>query len=150
MTKRFPALLTIALVFGAPMTLTFSEPADAAPSYPLTCQIGAPNALIYVNGFFLVTFEPSSGPASHGLQPGQCAWADRAVGANEPHNLGFPATITGANFKAGALVNQSLLLQGPGGALATAAAMGTPKLMTFMVHASPGIFANLTIDSYGP
>jgi hypothetical protein len=150
MTKRFPALLAMALVFGAPMTLTTSPPADAATSYPLTCQIGAANSLMDLNGFFVVTFEPSIGPASRGLQPGQCAWADRAVSSSEPHLLALQATLTNVILKGGTVTSQSLTFSGPGAALAMAAASGTPKLMTFMVHASPGLFANLTIDSYGP
>jgi len=33
----------------------------------------------------LPIFERSGGPATAGLEPGQCAWMDRAVSASEPN-----------------------------------------------------------------
>lgn len=56
-----------------------------ARSYPMVCRGGSGtlgyngtgrNALFY--------FRKAPGSAGHGLNPGECAWLDRAIGAAEP------------------------------------------------------------------
>jgi hypothetical protein len=65
---------------------TFSWSAWAAPrSFPITCRGGAGTLrLTTMTNNAVFNFIKSSGPASAGLQPGECAWLDRAVGAGEP------------------------------------------------------------------
>jgi hypothetical protein len=150
MVKRFWLGFAAALVFGLPAVLTATAPAGAA-SYPLTCQTGSTNSLMIISGNAFVIFTPSKGPASAGLQPGQCAWADRAVSATEPHMLCLQTTPANLIIRGGTVTNQPDTFSGSGGALAAAAAFGTSKLMTFMVHNnSGGVFGCLAIDTYGP
>jgi hypothetical protein len=54
-------------------------------SYPLVCR-GSTSLRIWMRPVRqgLLMFDRSAGPASAGLAPGQCAWRDRAVRANEP------------------------------------------------------------------
>jgi hypothetical protein len=40
----------------------------------------------------VVTFEKTEHPAAQGLQPGQCAWLDRAMGPNEPIHIDVVVT----------------------------------------------------------
>jgi hypothetical protein len=65
---------------------SFSWSAWAAPrSFPITCRGGAGTLrLKTITNNAVFHFMKSSGPASAGLQPGECAWLDRAVGAGEP------------------------------------------------------------------
>ena len=54
-------------------------------SYPITCRGGDGSlVLTTINNNASFYFIKSSGPASDGLQPGQCAWLERAVGVSEP------------------------------------------------------------------
>lgn len=55
-------------------------------SYPLLCR-GTPglNVMVRPTRVGLLIFERSAGPATAGLEPGQCAWIDRAVSASEPN-----------------------------------------------------------------
>jgi len=66
------------------------------PTYPLTCKPGPflvslHHAADPVSGaqqnFLSIRFTPGRGAATEGLQPGQCAWGDRAVRASEPTTL---------------------------------------------------------------
>lgn len=65
---------------------SFSWAASAAPrSFPITCRGGAGSLrLTTMTNNAVFTFTKASGPARDGLQPGECAWLDRAVGAGEP------------------------------------------------------------------
>lgn len=60
----------------------------APRSYPLLCR-GTRSLNVWVRPvrIALLMFERSSGPASAGLAPGQCAWMDRAVRPDEPARL---------------------------------------------------------------
>jgi hypothetical protein len=65
---------------------TLGGSALAVPrSHPITCR-GGDGSLVLTTSNNNATFNfiKSSGPASDGLQAGQCAWHDRAVGAGEP------------------------------------------------------------------
>ncbi len=73
---------TATLVLASSLSLT----ALAVPrSSPITCR-GGDGSLVLTTGNNNAVFHfmKSSGPASDGLLPGQCAWLDRAVGAGEP------------------------------------------------------------------
>jgi hypothetical protein len=65
---------------------TFSCSLFAAPrSYPMSCRGGAGTlGLTTNNNSAVFYFLKASGPAGVGLQPGQCAWLDRAIGSGEP------------------------------------------------------------------
>lgn len=55
-------------------------------SYPLLCR-GTPglNVMVRPTRVGLLIFEHGAGAATAGLEPGQCAWMDRAVSAAEPN-----------------------------------------------------------------
>ena len=73
------------------------------------------------------------------------------MSASEPHALCADATVYALTLRAGTLVNNGSSFQGRGAALAQAAALGAPKLMTFVVHSSgSGPLACMLIDTYGP
>lgn len=88
---------------------SFSTSIHAQTSYPLTCRGGA-GTLGINTGSQTATmyFSKTSGPAASGLLPGQCAWQDRAVHANEPPCLTqsnvsisawiFPNNLTSSYF----------------------------------------------------
>ena len=90
--KRLGALIVLFLL------ATWAGPADAqvvrSPAtelaitpraYPLVCR-GGTSMRTWVRPVrtALLLFDRSTGPASAGLAPGQCAWRDRAVSAAEP------------------------------------------------------------------
>jgi len=61
--------------------------AKAAPqSYPMQCRGGGQLTLglSTTDGTALLYFQKAPNKASQGLKPGECAWLDRAIGANEP------------------------------------------------------------------
>ncbi len=82
--KNFSAntFLTATLLFSA----AFSGAAWAVPpSLPIICRGGAGSLRLSTsNNNAAFHFSKTSGPASEGLEPGQCAWRDRAVGGSEP------------------------------------------------------------------
>ena len=150
MVMRLSIILTTLLAVGLPFAA--AVPASAQQDYPMTCRIGSMNAAVVAPGENLadVSFERSNGPASSGLQPGQCAFEDRAVRASEPSSLCFQAAIFWIKFN-GAIATPSFT--GPGAALLTSAVSGPTKLMTFSVHSWN--IPNLTgtcfqIDTFGP
>ena len=62
-----------------------STSAFAAQTYPLSCRGGGGTlGLISSENAAVFYFSKTSGPAGAGLQPGQCAWVDRAIGTGEP------------------------------------------------------------------
>lgn len=72
----------VMLAFVAGM---LSKMAFGVTTYPLVCRGGA--GTLGYNGeqrSALFYFQKSGSPAGAGLQPGQCSWVDRAIGANEP------------------------------------------------------------------
>ncbi len=160
MLKRLSLILVVAVVaLGLP--LSARAPADAA-SYMLTCQIGPMN-LVRLNfqggvpggiGYTDVNFRKANGPASSGLQPGQCAWPDRGMNANEPSWLCAPARGTmGVNTIAfrGTTVTQVTYVGG-GNALLQTALYGPTQLMNIYVYSEnvlePG--GCLIVDHFGP
>jgi hypothetical protein len=80
MSKRLSLILAVALS----LPLATIAPAKAQ-SYPLTCQIGQQNQVYFLLGYSAaaVTFQQANAPASSGVQPGFCAWADRAFHPGE-------------------------------------------------------------------
>jgi hypothetical protein len=53
---------------------------QTAQSYPMTCRGGGALSVTEVGITGVqIRFQPGPGPASSGLAPGQCTWADRAV-----------------------------------------------------------------------
>lgn len=69
------------LLFLSPVLLALnSSPAQAGPSYPLTCH--ASSALSFNFGFNNGTmignlgFKATNAPAAAGVPPGFCAWSD--------------------------------------------------------------------------
>ncbi len=79
-----------------------------AQSYPLTCRGGA-GTLGYssTDAAAMMYFTKTSGPAGAGLGPGQCSWADRAVGQAEPTCLRQTGVHTNAWIFPGAQRAQS-------------------------------------------
>lgn len=61
-----------------------SVPAPTVVSYPMTCRAGGVFEVASTGKGVRIGFGGSSGPASAGLEPGQCAWADRALNEYEP------------------------------------------------------------------
>jgi len=62
--------------------------ASAQTTYPLTCRGGG--TLIIANDAdngVRITYERAPGATPDGLKSGQCSWADRSVGANEPNTI---------------------------------------------------------------
>jgi hypothetical protein len=163
MLKRLSLILVVAVVaWGLP--LSAPAPADATQSYMLTCQIGPMNTvrLDFEGGvpggfgYTDVNFQKASGPASSGLQPGQCAWPDRGMNANEPSWLCAQARGTlGLNtvtFR-GTTVTQVTYIGG-GNALLQAVLHGPTQLMNIYVYSGPGTYYGpgpcLFVDHFGP
>jgi hypothetical protein len=95
-----------------------------------------------------VTFSHSTGPASSGLQPGECAFEDRAVRASEPYVLCFAASIQSMQFN-GSVIS-GVFFNGPGTAILNHVANGPTEVMHFMVHQGASPFPCMIIDRYGP
>lgn len=101
-----------------------------APEFPIRCR-GA-HGMAAANGTMLVvTFAKVQHAATQGLQPGQCAWVDRAVRASEPAHIDVPLGSNGdaqrgvAQIGAGGL--WTFWVVNAGSALrASAVAKGTP------------------------
>lgn len=76
---KYLSLLAITAVF-------VSGAAYAVPkSYPMVCRGGAGTLGYSGNGLSaLFYFRKAPGPAGQGLNPGECSWTDRAIGAAEP------------------------------------------------------------------
>ena len=76
----------------------------AAPtSYPMQCRGGGTIGLAASTRTAYMYFSKAPNKASFGLQPGQCAWLDRAIGSNEPpciqqNNSDATAWITANNL----------------------------------------------------
>jgi len=118
----------------------------------MTCQIGTMNG-IYINPPAIagVTFAKSNGAVATGLQPGQCAFGDRAVKADEPNQLCFsPAGITGI-FLNGKAITGGASFSGPGERVLLNAVFGPTTLMNFTVHQGPGINGKpcFIVDHFG-
>ena len=131
MLKRLALILALAL--GLPLSAL--APADAA-SFPFTCKIGTMNAASWTApNSAEVTFSRSKGPASSGLQPGECAYSNRAVKASEPDLFcPFKATTLQMGFHGTPANRAPSVFGGPGSVLLAAAVSGPTKLMNFMVH----------------
>lgn len=79
--KRILSLLVLVGLMGAA-----AESMAAPQSYPLICRGGGRMTLGFdsASSASLMYFTKAPGPAGQGLQAGQCSWADRAIGQNEP------------------------------------------------------------------
>jgi hypothetical protein len=79
------------LTKGTPTQLTATAPPK---TFALTCRGG--HGIASAQGATLiVTFVRAAHPAGQGLQPGQCSWLDRAVGAKEPARIVVPLASAG-------------------------------------------------------
>lgn len=83
---------------------------DKSTGYTLVCKGGGPFG-IQTDGPFSVNivFVPAQGPAAEAMAPGQCAWTDRALNADEPHKMcysGLSASSLSRRFVADELVRQ--------------------------------------------
>jgi hypothetical protein len=78
-------LSTWATVFSF-LTLLTATQAFAATTYPLTCRGGGDHFTGYRYLLNRLTLEFTKAPSAavYGLNPGECAWADRAVNWGEP------------------------------------------------------------------
>jgi hypothetical protein len=56
------------------------------PDFPIRCR-GARGMASSQGTMLVVTFAKTEHPAAQGLQPGQCAWLDRAMRPNEPAHI---------------------------------------------------------------
>ena len=64
--------------------LTLASAVFGAQSYPMQCRGGGTIGLAASNRTATLFFGKAPNKASQGLGVGQCAWLDRAIGANEP------------------------------------------------------------------
>lgn len=143
MSKRVSLILALASV----LPVTASAPASAQ-SYPFTCQIGTMNGMAVGGGHAALTFTRSNGPAASGLQPGQCAFSDRAVKSSEPNSLCFPGTVTAIQFSGSTVVKGFFTaFSGPGSSVMQSGVFGPTKLMNFTVHNDGG--GCMAVDSFG-
>lgn len=65
-------------------TMSYAE----ARSFKMECRAGGQVKIFAKNQSYITLhyiFKSSDGPASAGLEPGECAWLDRPVSPNEPH-----------------------------------------------------------------
>jgi hypothetical protein len=130
MLKR---LRFIALAVVMMLPIAVHAPANAA-GFPMTCDIDN-TLLTFVQGNSVtMLFRVSVGPAASGLQPGQCAFEDRAVRASEPHALCFSANVTSLSFTGASLATGGALFGGPGAKIVKAAMYGPPLLITYVVR----------------
>jgi hypothetical protein len=150
MINRVSVVVAMACAFCFPLM----TPSPAmAQSYPMTCEISSASLVLVDIGRNLatVTFSRSNGPVASGLQPGQCAWSDRAVRTDEPAVLCLEASIDRITLRSGSTSSGSF--NGPGAAVLQSAIYGPTKLMNFMVQQSniPSIGGLcMQIESYGP
>jgi hypothetical protein len=61
------------------------------PDFPIRCR-GARGMASSEGTMLVVTFAKTEHPAAQGLQPGQCAWLDRAMRPNEPAHIDVQVT----------------------------------------------------------
>lgn len=148
MLARLSLVLAV-VVFALGLPFTSATPANAQ-SYPLTCRIGKMDGMAMDNGLYLVPFTKGTGPVAAGVQPGSCAWLDRAFKPSEPAALCVKGTVVTLAFTNGVVVQNSTSFGGPGSAVLQAAVFGPTTLMSFTVHNTQGILACLMVDSYGP
>lgn len=82
--KNFPRKMFLSA--GTLFMAILSGSSWAVPrSFPIKCRGGAGSLrLTTVTNHAAFHFIKSSGPASEGLEPGQCAWLNRAIGSSEP------------------------------------------------------------------
>ena len=148
MSKR----LFLILVATLGLALSAQAPADAVESYPLTCLIGPANEVIvsFDGSDSAVRFHASNGPASSGLQPGQCAFNDRAVTWTQTV-MCFKGRAVRQIFINGTTVDvgHSIFESSPRGMLMRQAMYGPTKLMNFRVHWGGNNRACLVIDKFG-
>ncbi len=82
----------------------FASASHAVPqSYPMQCRGGGTIGLVTSTKSAVLYFGKAPARAGNGLGVGQCAWLDRAIGANEPPclqqtNVDAVAWITGNNL----------------------------------------------------
>ena len=134
MLKRLSVVIAVALTFGLPVAT--SAPASAQ-SYPFTCSLGGVGGAAAVDGTAnvgAVQFARSKGAVAAGLQPGQCAFGDRAVKSTEPTQLCFAVHPNVIIFIGSVVDKQNTSFTGPGAALMESAIFGPTKLMNFTVH----------------
>jgi len=162
-----PASGSFGVSRAATPTNSGPTPDKSHGSWPMTCRISQ-NNWMYINGggsAAHIVFFPSKGAASAGLDPGQCAFLDRAVEQSEPFQLCFTGSVSSIAFNfeaaqpAGSFVGPgtgpssttNIAFAGPGAALLSTALNGPPKLMNFMVHkdASNPTVLSLTLTSAG-
>jgi hypothetical protein len=119
-------------------------------SSQMSCQIGQMNQVGILNTMTLVNFAQSNGPTASGVNPGQCAFEDRAA---EASYLCFatPTPYT-AIFQGTTVLGQIYYGDNPGaGAVLNAAANGPTKLMNFTVHSGTmGSIPCWIVDKFGP
>lgn len=122
------------LVKQTPTQLTNSgtsltKPASAS-EFPLRCR-GKSGMASSEGTLLVVTFAKTDHPAAQGLQPGQCAWLDRAVRPNEPARIDVPLPSAGAARNGVAQINAGgtwtfWVVNANTSLRATAVAKGTP------------------------
>jgi hypothetical protein len=86
LVKQTPTQLT-----NAASSLTKPAP---APDFPIRCR-GTRGMASSQGTLLVVTFARTGHSAAQGLQPGQCAWLDRAVRPNEPAHIDIPVASVG-------------------------------------------------------
>lgn len=142
----FAALFASALL-SVPSASSAAPAPPPATSFPMTCQIGQTNVVSIDQNLVTVRFYNSNGPASSGLQAGQCAFEDRAVRGNEPSNLCLSGAVTALYFT-GTSIGVAHF-SGPGTSLLQAAMFGPTKLMNFTVHNNNPAQNCFVIDRFG-
>jgi hypothetical protein len=80
--KAHLACLTALILFGLSVPLLADD-----PHWPLRIRGSSDLQTEYDNGNLTVSFQPGSGPADSGLQPGEASWLDRGFRPAEPHQL---------------------------------------------------------------
>ncbi len=103
---------------------------SSRPDFPIRCR-GAHGMASSEGTTLMVTFARTEHPAQQGLQPGQCAWLDRAVRLNEPARIDVPLASPSEGRNGVAQINAGGLwtfwVFNAGTSLhATAVAKGTP------------------------
>ena len=77
--------LMILSLFGLMVAIVPSRLEAAPKSYPMVCRGGSGTLGYSGNGLTaMFYFRKAPGRSGNGLNPGECAWMDRAVGAAEP------------------------------------------------------------------
>jgi hypothetical protein len=134
-----------------PTTKPSATPAPTVPSLSLVCKIGGANGMASFDGptgLANITFEKSKGSAASGLQPGQCAFADRAINASEPTSLVVQVGLAFGlmNFGKGGWQMNNPRASGPGAGVVNSLFSPGSTSMKFTVHVASGVFQ---VDKYG-